>query len=61
MIFMEHYRDLFTKILIPSSLIEPGCLCLMEEEFPPGMYIDPYELKNLREKGGPQVTINNPY
>ncbi|XP_022312521.2 GPI alpha-1,4-mannosyltransferase I, stabilizing subunit-like [Crassostrea virginica] len=50
------HRDLFTKILIPSSLIEPGCLCLMEEEFPPGMYIDPYELKNLREKGGPQFS-----
>ncbi|XP_061191323.1 phosphatidylinositol-glycan biosynthesis class X protein-like [Saccostrea echinata] len=48
------HRDLFTKLLIPSSLIEPGCECLIEEEFPPGMYVDPYELKNLREKGGPQ-------
>ncbi|XP_062586961.1 phosphatidylinositol-glycan biosynthesis class X protein-like [Saccostrea cucullata] len=48
------HRDLFTKLLIPSSLTGPGCECLIEEELPPGMYVDPYELKNLREKGGPQ-------
>ncbi|XP_048762340.1 phosphatidylinositol-glycan biosynthesis class X protein-like isoform X2 [Ostrea edulis] len=50
--------DLFTKILIPASVMETGCECLIEEELPPGLYIDPYELKNYREKGGPQ--FNSP-
>jgi hypothetical protein len=49
------YRSLFTKILIPTSLMGPGCESLIEEELPAGLYIDPYELKNYREQGGPQV------
>lgn len=48
------HRELFTKIFIPSSLIDANCECLIEEQFPPGMYVDPYELKNYREKGGPK-------
>uniref|UniRef100_K1Q6E3 Phosphatidylinositol-glycan biosynthesis class X protein n=1 Tax=Magallana gigas TaxID=29159 RepID=K1Q6E3_MAGGI len=48
------HRELFTKIFIPTSLIDAKCECLIEEQFPPGLYIDPYELKNYREKGGPQ-------
>ncbi|XP_033751668.1 phosphatidylinositol-glycan biosynthesis class X protein-like [Pecten maximus] len=55
------HRELTTKITFGRSLFRnlSNCDVMLLELLPPGAYIDPFQLRSLREFGGPRF-ISNP-
>ncbi|XP_045624658.2 phosphatidylinositol-glycan biosynthesis class X protein [Procambarus clarkii] len=51
------HRDLETTIFLSSPEDLQSCVVLIKEVFPPGSYVDPNQLRFLKQLGGPDFHI----